>query len=381
MKFLSVACMLFLAAGASAQNRLLYVNNQTSPNNTITAFSINPNGSLTQLATSPFQTGGNGGGQVPIEGLAIVPIGRADYLYATNGTDGSVSALTLNPQTGVLTPVAGSPFTLNDTSGTYYVTASPDHRFLFVSNITDTDIHVLAISRNTGALSEISGSPFQAGANIAGLEVTPNNRFLLAAANSIDAIDVFNIGSSGALTPVAGSPFPAAGSAIAIQTNCTGNQVFAVNNSTNTIDAYTLAANGTLAPVPGAPFSNGLTTSGSNSFDLALAPNDRFLFTTDSFSSDLSSLSVAPGGSLRPVAGSPVATSNWEGGTAITAAGDLLYSVQFSTGAVDARRIGPNGVLTTVPGTPFANPFNPGNDSLPDSVISFPAPACSAGPR
>jgi 6-phosphogluconolactonase (cycloisomerase 2 family) len=188
MKFLCAVCLLFFAASASAENRFVYLNNQTAPN-TITAFQINSDGSLTQLANSLFDTGGNGA-EGPLESMAIVALKSRNILYAANGQDGTVSAFTVNPATGNILPIKGSPFAFGETLGTFDMAASPNRRFLFVTNEAETDIHVLAISQETGALSEIPGSPFQANANIAGLKVTANNRFLLAAGNSNNTVEV-----------------------------------------------------------------------------------------------------------------------------------------------------------------------------------------------
>jgi hypothetical protein len=50
---------LLLVTLAAAQNQFVYTNNQSQPN-TITGFLVNSDGSLTQIAGSPFATGGNG---------------------------------------------------------------------------------------------------------------------------------------------------------------------------------------------------------------------------------------------------------------------------------------------------------------------------------
>jgi 6-phosphogluconolactonase (cycloisomerase 2 family) len=377
MKYLSISILylLTLAATAVAQNQFVYVNNQTF-HNTISAFQINSDGSLTQISGSPFLSGGNGA-QGPIGGLAIAAESSGNYLYATNGANGTVSALKIIPSNGSLSPVPGSPFRVGGESGPYYVAASADGRFLFVTNSFSTQIRAYAISPRTGSLVELPGSPFAAGANIEVMKVTANGKFLIATANSINALAVFSISPKGALTPVSGSPFAASGSAAAVDSNCANNQVFAVSNSTYLIDAYSLASDGSLTPVSGSPFSNGTTGTGNNSFDLVLSPNSQFLFTTDSFTQDISSFAVSSAGSLSPVEGSPFFTSEWTGGTAITHGGDFLYTVLFASGEIDARSVSSTGALTAVPGTPFG----PGNENSPDgevnSVITFPPPRCS----
>jgi 6-phosphogluconolactonase len=373
MRFSILAGMLLLAASASAQNRFVYLNNQSEPN-TITAFQIAPDGSLTQLANSPFATGGNGT-EGPIESMAIVYTGAGPILYAANGNDPSVSVLAINPQTGSLTPIADSPFLLNDSSGTYDMAASPDRRYLFVTNEASTVIHVLAISRATGALSEVQGSPFAAGANISGLYVTASNKYLLAAGNSNSAVEVFAIAGSGAIAQVPGSPFAANASVSDLRSNCASTRVFTADNGSDLIDAYDLSPAGALTPVPGEPFYNGATGDGPNSFDLAISPNGRFLFTTDGFSADITSFATAPNGTLSQVSGSPFSAGGWLGGTAITNRGDFLYSVGFADASINAEAIQPDGALIDLGGF-SGGEISPNGEA--NSVISFPPPACPA---
>jgi 6-phosphogluconolactonase (cycloisomerase 2 family) len=371
MKTRSACLLLFLATPAFTQDRFVYLNNQTQPN-TISAWQIGANGALTSLATSPISTGAVGA-QGPIESMAIVRTNSGPILYAANGGDPSVSALAINTSTGDLTPVAGSPFALDDSSGTWDIAASPNRRFLYATNEADTTVHVFAIAAHTGALTEISGSPFDAGANLSGLHVTANSKFLLAAANSINAVQVFAIASSGAITQVAGSPFPANSSVSDVRSNCAANRVFTADNGSDLIDAYAMSPNGALIPVPGSPFYNGATGNGPNSFDLALAPNGKFLFTTDSFSGGITSFAIAPNGALSQVNGSPFITSSWLGGTAITGRGDLLYSVNFADGSIEAEAIHPDGTLTGIGGFSGGQPSYGGE---PNSVITYPPPAC-----
>ena len=128
--------------------------------------------------------------------------------------------------------------------------------------------------------------------------------------------------------------------------------------------------------MPGSPFWTGASGTGPNSFDLVLSPDNNFLFTTDSFTQDITSFSIAENGELLPVTGSPFYTTSWEGGTAITGNGDYLYLVQFGSGKVDGQKVNPDGTLTPVPGTPFG----PGNQNSlngeVNSVITYPPPRC-----
>jgi 6-phosphogluconolactonase (cycloisomerase 2 family) len=374
MKYVSAVCLsLLLTAVAVAQNQFVYTNDETAPN-TVSVAQIQSDGSLTQISGSPFTTGGNGGGGW-VEGLAIATVGRNSYLYVDNGGDGTISGLKIDPVKGSLRPVPRSPFVADVIAGNYALAVSTDNRFLFASSSATTVIHVYAIFPQTGSLSEVQGSPFQANVNLDGIKVTSNGLFLIAGGQSNSAVGVFTISRTGALAPVPGSPFPASGTVSAVESNCASNLVFAVSNSTNLVDAYTLATQGTLTPAPGSPFSNGASGNGPNSFDLVLSPNNKFLFTTDSFSSASSSFAVASNGSLSPVAGSPFFVSAWTSGTAVTYAGDFLYSVDFAAAAVFGEHINADGTLTSAPG-----PFQTGAIGAAgemNTVVTFPPPSCA----
>lgn len=374
MRYLCVTCVLLLSLGASAQKRFIYLNNQSQPN-TITGWAINnPNGNLTQLSGSPFNTGGQGY-QGPLESMAIAHTQNGDVLFAANGGDPSVSILRINPGTGSLTPTVASPFLLNDSTGTFDMAISPSHRFVFVTNEAGTVIHVLAVTPENGSLKEVAGSPFAAGDNMSGLWVTANGKFLLAAGQTHNGVSVFSIGASGAITPVPGSPFAANSSVSDVRSNCAGTFVFAADNGSAYIDGYSMTTSGALTPVPGSPFYNGATGSGPNSFDLALNPSGKFLFTSDSFSGGVSSFGVAGNGALSLVPGSPFFNGGFLGGTTITAKGDYLYVVDFSGGTVGGDAIHADGTVTSIGG------FSGGQISLggePNSLIAYPPAACPA---
>lgn len=374
MKCIYIVCWCVLCATAVlADDQFVYTNDETAPNE-VSAARINLDGSLTQIPGSPFATGGNGGGGW-VQGLAIATVGRNSYLYAENGGDGTISGFKIDLLTGNLRLVPGSPFAAGGTTGNYSLTVDPKNEFLFAANRRTTVIHVYAIFPRTGSLREVPGSPFEANANLNGLKVSANRRFLITGGNSNSAVEVFDISSHGALTPVAGSPFPASGTVSAVETNCASNLAFAVSNSTNLIDAYSLAEDGSLTPVPGSPFSNGASGSGPNSFDLVLSPNNRFLFATDSFSSAVSSFEVGKDGSLSPVVGSPFYAGGWVSGTAVTRAGRFLYSVGFADASVGGQSIGPDGTLKLLPGGFGTGAISTAGEM--NTVVTFPPPSCN----
>jgi 6-phosphogluconolactonase (cycloisomerase 2 family) len=199
--------------------------------------------------------------------------------------------------------------------------------------------------------------------------VSPNGTFLVAGLKFNNAVETFAIAADGSLTPV--GIFPASGEASAEEVNCKSNRVYNVNAGSTLIDVYALQSTGALTPIHGSPFSNGAS---SGSFGLDLSPGGQFLFVSDGFGSQMSSLSVAPNGGLQPVAGSPFSTADWVSQVAITQDGKFVYAALFAEGAVNAQSAGPTGVLSPVPGSPFFT----GQPQLGVlTLTTFPAPACT----
>ena len=106
------------------------------------------------------------------EGLAVDPTGQYVYVvnpFAEDFTDfmGRVRAFRLDPETGRLSIVPGSPFSTGGVTSTV-AAVDASGRFLYVVNqgfmpTPPGSVSALAIDQSTGALSKVTGSPFAAG--------------------------------------------------------------------------------------------------------------------------------------------------------------------------------------------------------------------------
>src|SRR5215468_3297313 len=106
--------MVTCAIGAMAQGTFVYTNNELFTNS-VSAFSVAANGALTPVPGSPFLTGGIGfGGLFASNGITTAIV--KNFLYAANGGSDNVSAFSVDPATGVLTAVPGSPFPTGGTA-------------------------------------------------------------------------------------------------------------------------------------------------------------------------------------------------------------------------------------------------------------------------
>jgi 6-phosphogluconolactonase (cycloisomerase 2 family) len=151
-------------------------------------------------------------------GPVAAQTGNPQFVYTTNPLSPQIAASKMDPTTGALTPVAGSPFDERLSPGPLAV--DPAGKFVFVANqstAAPSAISVFKIDQTTGALTEVANSPFSSGSgtNPGYLTVDPTSKFLFVANLSADPIlspgeiDVFEINpATGALTPSPNSAAP-----------------------------------------------------------------------------------------------------------------------------------------------------------------------------
>ncbi len=355
----------------------VYANNDVSGANTVSAFSVGVNGALTPVPGSPFATGGRGvgGGFYATNRLTVCAIGN--FLYVSNAGSNDVSAFAINPTTGVLTPVPGSPFpTEGNGKDGIGLAATPNNQFLYATNSGSNNVTIFSIGPN-GALTRLAGTPVALNLEPDGVKVSPDGRFLAIGAprNSGGLIAMFSIAPDGGLTRVAGSPFPdgGSGSVAGVDINCAGNLLFAglATSGQTQVGVFNIASNGALAPITGSPFS---FASGFNSNVPLLGPNDRLLFVSNQQSDTITVLNVAPNGTPTLVQGSPFAIPGGDepAGMATNRAGTLLYVTNLNN-RVSVFRIEADGKLTPVPGSPFDTRQASGRLL---SLTAYPAKTC-----
>jgi 6-phosphogluconolactonase len=146
-------------------NGFVYVTNLDD--GTVSAYSINGStGALTSVPGSPFNVGSQPSSvAVAIEvqlDSAGFPIDVNSFLYVANA--GNVSGFSVNSNTGALTPIAGSPFTAGTNPAS--VTVDPAGKFAYVANTGEEyagstgSVSGFSIDATTGALTPIAGSPW-----------------------------------------------------------------------------------------------------------------------------------------------------------------------------------------------------------------------------
>ncbi|MGA2807790.1 MAG: beta-propeller fold lactonase family protein [Terracidiphilus sp.] len=367
------------------RDRFVYVNDDLlclpdydCPDNFVSAFAVAPDGTLNPIKGSPFDTGGTGGGGWFYASNRISVSTVGEFLFAGNSSSQNVSAFKIDPKTGVLTPVSGSPFA-TDAPSTFLgmaVSPTPDGKFLMVADAFA--VTVFRISRD-GALSRIENSPFPTLETPNAVKVTPDGKFVAVSEPALQQIEMFRIGHDGSLASLGGFPAGGGGDSDGIDIDCSSRFLYSGEGTygDTTVDVYRIEHNGSLTPIAGSPFTPGV---GVNSSVVLLSADNKQLFVSNQTSNTITVFDVDRDGGLSLHPGSPFAMngSAWEpAGMATSKRGNLLYVADlFPSGSGDSAisvfRVGETGTLTEVEGSPFARYDGPGGQSL----TAYPSKHC-----
>jgi 6-phosphogluconolactonase len=348
---LALAALLLLGAWTAAEAQFLYVNNNDNPNS-VSAFAVDPGtGSLTALPGSPFSTGGLGDVSPNVGGADVVAL--AQRLYVANSVSDTVSAFVIGDD-GALTPIPGSPFpTLGQAPNGIAVNATGTR--VFVANLFSNNVAVFDVAIN-GALSHVLGSPFTVAAQPVDLAVDTANSLLFATHNSSGTVGVYTIGIGGSLTPIVGSPFATGGgTTLGLGTDAAFSRLYAANGASANVSGFDIGIGGTLTAVPGSPFA-----AGTIPIDVTLHPSASWVYVSNSLSSNISAYTADAFGTLTPIAGSPFASGgDGTAGMTIDTFSNRLYAVNGGASFTPSRdvsgyTINPDGSLTAVAGSPFS---------------------------
>jgi 6-phosphogluconolactonase (cycloisomerase 2 family) len=318
--------------------RFAYIANRQS--NSISGFGIDPaTGRLVPLNGSPFASNGT----TPTA-LAVDPNGQ--FLYVANSGSNDVSIYSIDDTSGALTATG---FPIATGSGPGAVVVDPTDHFLYVANLGSNNVSAFTIQ--SGTLTPVVDSPFAAGAEPAALSVDPDGNFLYAANFNGNSVAVFLIDqSNGMLSVISGSPFGTGAGPLSIAIDPTNAFAFVANNSAASIGSYALnAASGALSPIAGSPIAAGTTPEA-----LTVDPTGRYVFAANAGAANqVAAYGITPAtGALTLLSSAaadllPIALS-------LDPTGQFLYAVNYNSGDVSGYTVGASGALTPVLGSPFA---------------------------
>lgn len=278
---------------------LLYV----STGQGIYAFRIeNKSGFSSQIPSSPFYVGNTPAG--------MVIDASGDHAYVANQVDNTISLLTVDHSSGVLTEVL--PRTSVGGFSPNQIALDSAGTTLFVGN---------QLSNNVAALSIGAGGTLTAPSNTqvvqlasAPANLVSANGLLFVAAPSFGQVYVFSV-SSGNLSPVNGSPVRLADGVGSVTVDPSAKYLYVTNPSTNTISGFTIqysSSSNTIAlgPIPGSPFAPnvGAGTSLSQPVAAVLDSTATHLYAANYGSANVSLFSIGSNGDLTSLT-TPTATA------------------------------------------------------------------------
>ena len=263
---------------------------------------------------------------------------------------------------GALTPQAGSPFPAGGAgTGTGLaeqgaIQITPDGRFVIAVDAGSNQISVLRILGD-GSLSLVPGGIVSSGGLLP--DSTAVHGDLVYVANSGNGgsnYTGFQLRLNGRLDPIPGSTVTLAANAAPADVlfNGAGTKLVGTEVGTSVIDSFTVGSDGRLTAAPASPFP----AQGLGPFGSEFRPtNPGQLFVSNAHNGPgagtISAYTDSPDGTLTPVAGSPFADQQtapcW---VEITHDGQFLFTVNTGSGEISRYQIAPDGTLTLLGSTP-----------------------------
>jgi len=380
MKTLGIAIVLALATqsmgcGSSdspsqvTASRFALVANHGSDN--VSVYAIDPTtGALAPVAGSPFSAG-----RLP-RCVAVTPSGSFAYV-ANAGIDtqpGGVSIFAVNPTSGALTPVGGSLMAAGERP--WVVAVHTSGRFVYVASGLDSsprngDLRAFAVDRATGALTP-AGSPFSLGKAPYSVAVHPSGMFAYVLSNG--EVSTYSINSTtGALSQIGGSPVQSgSGSDTAsLAIHPSGAYAYVANEFDGSISMFSVdKTTGALSHLAGSPLPAGTFPN-----SVAIHPSGDFALVSDFWDNDVQVYSINRStGALAAVTSSNLGGAYYPHWLAVSSTGAFAYVANYprlGSGNVSAYTVdGATGSLTPVSGSPFGSPL--AAEAEPDSIALAP---------
>jgi 6-phosphogluconolactonase len=327
---------------------------------------VTPSGAGLGGQILPISVNANTGALTPLTGVLgpgnpvtlIADPGRR-FLYGSDFNSGMVFAYSIDAATGSLTALSNSPYATPFFGNGGPLGMDPAGKFVFFVADPNGDIVTFIRNSTDGKLTLSSAAVVQDTNQPIELVVDPSGKFLYAADHSDPSgneISVFSIdGATGGLTPVSGSPFTFQmnsepwGMAI----SSTGRYLYTALSNASSVAALSVdSSTGAVAPLPNSPFSTNLIPQ-----QLALHPSGKFLYTGNVGLGSISAFSVdAASGALAPISGSPY---NSVGPVALTldpSGKFLFFSQSFPSAQLVEWQINQaSGALSPATSTPFSS--------------------------
>ena len=296
------------------------------------------------------------------DGKFLYTTGVAGSAFGNQLGNNAIAMFTVNAQSGLLSPVPGSPMIMPDRVGGLLIAPNAANAYVPENGQWTS----FSRDQSTGQLTLVGGGGLSG--LVAQDAISQDGHLLVSAQGSSLFIDTAD---GATVTNIAGSPFSVASAttevtALAIATNgllfVATQPTLDTNPPPNTtvpggITPYSLSTTGQPTALSGSPFQ-----TGQHPFSIAITPDSHYLYvTTQAFGGGnqfVEGYAIGVNGALTPVPGSPV-NGNQPMALAIDSVGHFLfatgdsgttvYSIDASTGALTQVSTSPTpaGVFST----------------------------------
>lgn len=307
--------------------------------------------------TGYIPTGANNYSVFPC--LTIGPANNFLYTGAYLNGGGEIQGYNVDPATGVLTPLSGSPFSQAAPVGC--IDFEPSGKFAYAASGVNSATDLLTYSADavTGALTMVNNQTLP-GTPTRGA-IDPIGKYLYLAVFSSDFMSASAVGYSidsltGALTAISGTPFSISNRAGTFTFHPSGNFLFMANSGGASLDTYSVdRSTGKITAVA-------TISTCANPTPIRFSPDGKFAYTAcsediagDPNSASLESFAVAANGSLTHLDSAPASKVPLD--LTMDPSGQFLYMTdQFPH--IQAFRVGADGIAKFV--RSFGIPPNPG---------------------
>jgi 6-phosphogluconolactonase len=237
----------------------LYVEHETyqSETNEISGYSIDPTtGALSLLAGSPFPNGADGAFS-----MIVAPSGKFLYI-SENRMNGSVAGFTIDSVSGNLTSIQGSPYAA--APNVRGLAIGSRGRYLYVPgsvNMATAPNFIIGYSINSENGSLAALPYYDVSGNVGAVAVTPSGQYLYAPYSSGNQAFILALAvdrESGTYRQIHGSPFEARQAKYPAVATVDPSGRFLYVSSKNRLGAYAIdQRNGRLSRIARSPFDTG----------------------------------------------------------------------------------------------------------------------------
>lgn len=318
----------------------------TPASNQIFAYREDPNsGILTTLAGSPFQASGQG-----IEAIAIHPSKK--FLFGVNSLSNDISLFSILPQGGITETIpAGGRTSVNPASVPRFLAIDPAGSLMYIGNVGSSNISVFSIDPTSGTVAQLPGSPYPIGMTPLNMALSPSGKTLYVTGGGNGAfgiIQIFDVTgvTSGTMTPIPGPQIAPGRSPVGLAVDPTGSFLYTANKTDNTVSGYTINSDGSLTSISGFPVSGPLAGPEA----LLIDPSGKFLYVANAISN-------SPNVGSNLAAFSISSSSSTQGGGALTLLGNSPFGTNAQPSFIASD---PNGKYLFV-----------GNQASPIAIQSF----------